>query len=199
MPEGAASHAESFDGGIEVLYFRGMNYLEFNQYLSYLGLKQVDAAALLGVTPRALRRWQSGEQKIPAPVAELVNVWRQLHYAQLPWGADLESIRHVDAEQIRRHQEHDKALGTILRRVEARGGVKEPWRVNLKEHSAAIDSILVTFYKLCNGGFSLGHYRRLDDESASYRDQLLIEEAIVAFASYVAKARTERPSQEWDD
>ena len=189
----------SLDRGLLVLYMKGMLYLEFNRHLEYLGLRQVDAAALMRVTPRALRRWQSGEQEIPAPVAELVKVWRQLHLAQIPWGADLESIWYGDDEQIRRHQEHDKALAAILNQVEARGGLTAPWRVNLKEHYAAIGSMVVTFYKLRSGSFSLQNYRRRDREPDPYRDQSLIEEAVAAFAAAVTKARTERPNQEWDD
>src|ERR1019366_25432 len=72
----------------------------------------------------------------------------------------LESIWYGDDDQIRRHQEHDKALAALLRRVEARGGPAAPWRVNLKEHNATIGPMVVTFYKLLSRSFSLAHYRR---------------------------------------
>ncbi len=94
-----------------------MTNVEFNQHLEALNLKQSDAAALLRVTPRAVRRWQSGEQAIPGTVVELLTVWRQLQAATLPWGADLESIWYGDDDQIRRHQDHDKALAATLERV----------------------------------------------------------------------------------
>ncbi|MGO8844585.1 MAG: hypothetical protein ACLQFI_04455 [Methylocella sp.] len=176
-----------------------MTGAEFNHNLELLGLKQSDAAALLQVTPRAVRRWQSGEQQVPGTVAELVMIWRQLHAANIPWGADLESIWYGDDDQIRRHQDHDKALAAVLRRVKARGGFAAPWRVNLKEHSATLGQMVVRFYKLSSGSFSLQNYRRGDRERDPYRDQLLIEEAIAAFSAAIGKAKSERPEPEWDE
>ena len=175
-----------------------MTSAEFNHHLEMLALKQGDAATLLRVTPRAVRRWQSGEQAVPGTVAELILVWRQLHSARLPWGADLESIWYGDDDQIPLYQEHDKALAALLRRVDARGGPTAPWRVNLKEHNATIGPMVVTFYKLLSRSFSLAHYRRRDREPDPYRDQSLIEDAVAAFAAAVAKARNERPDEEWD-
>jgi hypothetical protein len=176
-----------------------MTNAELNQHLEMLGLKQRDAADLLRVTPRALRRWQSGEQEIPGPVAELVEAWRQLYAAKIPWGADLETIWYGDDDQIRRHQDHDKALAALLRRVENRGGLAAPWRVNLKEHSAALGPMVVRFYKLLSGGFSLANYRRSDTDPDPRRDQILIEDAVAAFAAAIGKARAERPRQVWDE
>ena len=176
-----------------------MTNTEFNQYLTILGLKQSDAATLLRVTPRAVRRWQSGEQKIPGTVAELLMAWHQLHLAKIPWGADLESIWYGDDDQIRRHQEHDKTLAALLGRVEARGGPATPWRVNLKEHSATLGPIVVSFYKLLSGSFSLANYWRGDMTASPSRDRLLIEDAVAAFSSEVSKVRKERPECEWDE
>jgi hypothetical protein len=176
-----------------------MTSAEFNHHLEILGLKQSDAAAFLRVTPRAVRRWQSGEQRIPATVVELVKAWRQLHAARIPWGADLESIWYGDDDQIRRHQDHALALAALLRRVQARGGPATPWRVKLKERSATLGPITVRFYKLLNDGFSLAHYRRGDMPPDPRRDQPLIEDAVAAFAAAVGKMRTERPGQSWDE
>jgi hypothetical protein len=175
-----------------------MTSAEFNQHLETLGLKQAEAAALLRVTPRAVRRWQSGEQEIPGFVDALFDVWRQLHARKIPWGADMESILYGDDDQIDRHREHDEALVDLLRRVEARGGLAAPWRVNLKEHSATLGRMTVGFYKLASGGFSLANYRRSDREPDTYRDRPLIEEAVAAFSEAITKARTERPGQDWD-
>jgi hypothetical protein len=172
---------------------------EFNEHLRVLGLKQHDAATLLRVTARAVRRWQSGEQKVPGTVAELVTVWRQLHAANIPWGADLESIWYGDDDQIRRHQDHDKALAAVLRRVEERGGPAAPWRVNLKDHSAQLGPMVVRFYKLLSRSFSLASYRRADRAPDPYRDRVLIEDAIAAFSAAVTKVRSDHPGDEWDE
>jgi hypothetical protein len=176
-----------------------MTSAELNHHLEMLGLKQTDAAVLLRVTPRAVRRWQSGEQEIPGTVAELVKVWRQLDARKIPWGADLESIWYGDDDQIRRHQDHDKALAALLSRVEARGGPAAPWRVNLKERSATLGPVVVQFYKLLSCSFSLANYRRRDKEPDFNRDQPLIEDAVAAFSAAVSKARAERPEHEWDE
>jgi hypothetical protein len=181
------------------LYSEGMTNEEFNEHLRVLGLKQHDAATLLRVTARAVRRWQSGEQKVPGTVAELVTVWRQLHAANIPWGADLESIWYGDDDQIRRHQDHDKALAAVLRRVEERGGPAAPWRVNLKDYSAQLGPMVVQFYKLLSGSFSLASYRRADRAPDPYRDRALIEDAVAAFSAAVTKVRSHHPGDEWDE
>ncbi len=171
---------------------------EFSQSLNALGLTQTDLAIRLGVTVRSVRRWQTGEQEIPEWVAEVLSAWHQLHARNIPWGADLESIWYGDNEQIRRHQDHDKALAALLKRVKNRGGPAAPWRVNLQDHSATLGRMSVRFYMLASGGFSLANYRRGDVHSDPQRDQALIEDAVAAFASAVSAARTERPRQAWD-
>jgi hypothetical protein len=176
-----------------------MNSDQFNRRLEYLGLKQSDAAALLRVTPRAVRRWQSGEQPLPANVVELLNAWKQLHDKHIPWGPALEAIWPGDDDQIRRKEHHDKALAELLKRVAVRGGLAAPWRVNLKEHSATLGRIDVGFYKLQGGGFSLANYRRGDRDSDAERDRILIEDAVAAFSEAVGNAKEERPDRDWDE
>jgi hypothetical protein len=171
---------------------------QFNMCLETLGLKQSDAAALLRVTPRAVRRWQTGEQAVPGYLVELLEAWRQLHDRNIPWGAALEAIWFGEDDQIRLHQDHDKALAAVLQRVRARGGPAAPWRVNLKEHSATLGRMDVGFYKLQSGSFSLANYRRGDREVDGRRDQDLIEDAVAAFAAAVGKAREEHPDRDWD-
>jgi len=177
-----------------------MTNAEFTQNLAALGLKQNDAAALLRVTPRAVRRWQSGDQEVPGTVAALVKAWCQLHEARIPWSPDLESIWYGDDDQIRRQQDHALALTALLNRVAERGGPPAPWRVNLKERSATLGSTMaVRFYRLLNGGFSLASYRRSDLPPDPRRDQPFIEDAVAAFANSVGKAKAERPGREWDE
>jgi len=172
---------------------------ELTTSLAMLNLTQADLAARLGVAERTVRRWQAGEQQIPTWVVELLDVWRQLHASGVPWGADLESIWYGDDVQIRRHQDHDKALAALLRRVKARGGPAAPWRINLREHSATLGRMTVRFYKLASNSFSLANYRRGDVPPDARRDHQLIEDAVVAFSEAVSAARTARPNQAWDE
>jgi len=172
---------------------------EFNQHLETLGLKQSDAAVLLQVAPRTVRRWQKGEQEIPGTVADLLKAWCQLEKAKLPWTADMESILRGDDDQLHRHQDYAQELAALLRRVEARGGPSAPWRIDLKKHSATLGPMTVVFYALANGGFSPAHYRRADAALDWHRDRNLIEDAIATFASAVSKVRSARPDRNWDE
>jgi hypothetical protein len=167
-----------------------MNAVEFNHYLELLGLSQADLAARLGVTTRTVRRWQSGEQVIPLWATEVLSAWHQLHMLHLPWGADLESIWYGENDQIRLHQAHDKALAALLERVKARGGPAAPWRINLRDFSATLGPITVRFYRLASHSFSLANYRRSDILPDAHRDQILIEDAVAAFAAAISTSKT---------
>ena len=70
---------------------------ELQEHLSYLGLDQPEAARLLSVSPRALRRWLEGEE-VPGPVEQAFKAWRRLHQRKpiwrpsqtaAPWSMDL--------------------------------------------------------------------------------------------------------------
>ncbi|MGD0187916.1 MAG: hypothetical protein ABSC25_22075 [Roseiarcus sp.] len=172
---------------------------EFNQHLEALNLKQSIAATLLRVKPRSVRRWQTGDQEVPANVADLLKAWRQLAKAYLPWTADMESILRGDDDQIERHQDYALELAALTERVRARGGPAAPWRIDLKKHSATLGPMTVSFYLLANGGFSPAHYGRADAAPDWHRDRQLIEDAIAAFAAAVGNARCERPGQNWDE
>lgn len=172
---------------------------ELTKLLAMLNLTQADLAARLGIATRTVRRWQTGEQAIPIWVVEVLDAWRQLHASGLPWGADLESIWYGDDDQIRRHQDHDKALAALLKRVKARGGPAAPWRINLRERSATLGPMVVRFYKLASNSFSLQNYRRGDVSPDARRDRPLIEDAVFAFSEAVRAARAARPSGPWDE
>jgi hypothetical protein len=176
-----------------------MNNTKLTKILANLNLTPADFAARLGVAGRTVRRWQAGEQAIPIWVVEVLDAWRQLHAAGVPWGADLESIWYGDDDQVRRHQDHDKALAALLRRVKARGGPAAPWRINLRQRSATLGQMTVRFYKLASNSFSLQNYRRGDVPPDVFRDRALIEDAIFAFSEAVGAARTARPNQAWDE
>jgi len=176
-----------------------MKNTALTKLLAMLNLTQADLAARLGIATRTVRRWQTGEQAIPIWVVEVLDAWRQLHACGLPWGADLESIWYGDDDQVRRHQDHDKALAALLRRVKARGGPAAPWRINLREHSATLGPMIVRFYRLASNSFSLQNYRRGDVPPNPRRDQPLIEDAVFAFSEAVRAARAARPNQAWDE
>ncbi|MBI2720530.1 MAG: hypothetical protein HYX36_17475 [Rhizobiales bacterium] len=176
-----------------------MTSSEFIDYLRFLGLEQMDAAAMLRVTPRTVRRWQKGDLPVPDTVSDLLRAWRQLAEANIPWAPDLESILQGDSDQIRRHQDHALSLAAVRRRVEARRGPAAPWRISLKEHRATLGPMTVQFYHLANGGFSLASYWRRDKDPDPSRDQHLIEDAVVSFSEAVGEARRRKPNKAWDE
>jgi DNA-binding transcriptional regulator YiaG len=51
-----------------------MTPLQFRTAITKLSLSQVQAAHVLGVTPRTARRWALDEVKIPAPAAKLLRL-----------------------------------------------------------------------------------------------------------------------------
>ncbi|HJX84791.1 MAG TPA: helix-turn-helix domain-containing protein, partial [Candidatus Angelobacter sp.] len=91
-------------------------------HLSQLGLPQFEAAQLLGVSPRTVRRWLEGEA-VPGPVEQVFRAWLRLHDRNLPWRPDSAAIVEDDQEVIALHRAHAINLSDLLARVEARGGV----------------------------------------------------------------------------
>jgi DNA-binding transcriptional regulator YiaG len=51
-----------------------MTALKFRTAIMKLGLSQVQASHLLGVTPRTARRWALGEVNIPPPAEKLLRL-----------------------------------------------------------------------------------------------------------------------------
>lgn len=49
-----------------------MTSVEFRATLALAELSQLEAARMLGVAPRTVRRWALGEADIPPPVAKLL-------------------------------------------------------------------------------------------------------------------------------
>ena len=156
-------------------------------HLTDLGLTQVEAARLLSVSARTVRRWAEGSQNIPGPAEMAMRAWLQLHRRGLAWRPDSEAILMDDPEMIARHRQHALDLDTLLRRVDARGGPAAPWQVNLERGLATLGSLTVSFYKLQNGGFAPQSYRRLDDQAMDQqRDWPLIEDACACIARKLA-------------
>src|SRR5580658_3533664 len=98
-----------------------MTAIELEQTLLRLGLSQTEAAQLLSVAPRTVRRWLEGEE-IPGPAEQTFRAWLRLHEKKLAWRPDSVSIATDNQDQIARHRKHAVELSKMLARVEARGG-----------------------------------------------------------------------------
>ena len=163
---------------------------QFDQYLLRLGLSAAEAAQLLSVSSRTVRRWQEGEE-VPGPAQQAIRAWVRLHERHLPWRPDSVSIAEDDQDQIARHRSHMFDLDAVLRRVEARGGAKAPWSVDWDHGRASLETMEVSFYKLKSGSFSLGPYRRTDSSPDVARDREMIEDAVYCISKALEKKSPE--------
>jgi hypothetical protein len=161
--------------------------LDLPETFSFLGIDQDEAAQLLGVSTRTLRRWIEGEE-IPGPAKAALTAWRQLHARHLAWKPDSIAVFEDDQDQIERARKHAEDVAGIIQRVEARGGPKNPWSVNLAKCTATFGPFEVGFYKLQNGGFSFSSYRRKDSSPDLTRDRPYLEDAAYSIADAFSKA-----------
>jgi transcriptional regulator with XRE-family HTH domain len=165
-----------------------MTQRELGDHLTALRLTQSEAAQLLGVSTRTLRRWVEGEE-VPGPAEAALRAWRKLSTNNLPWKPDSVSIVEDDQDQIARHRLHTIGLSDLLARVEARGGARIPWAVNIVNGNAVLGPVEVAFYKLQSGGFSVSFYTRKDTAPDVSRDWPLIEDAIYCIAKELGNQR----------
>lgn len=161
-----------------------MTSTEFRTCLRQLGLTQTEAAALLSVAPRTVRRWAEDGAEIPGPAEHVLRAWTGLQRRGLPWHPD-----DTDADQIARHREHAIELYELLLRVERRGGPSGSWTVDIDKGIATLGPMRVAFYKLRNGGFSPASYRRTDGPADFQRDWPFIEDAFACVAKAFAERR----------
>jgi transcriptional regulator with XRE-family HTH domain len=164
-----------------------MTSREFAEYLSNLRLTLAEAAQLLGVSERSVRRWTEGES-VPGPVEAALRAWRVLDNRRLPWKPDSVSVFYDDQDQIQRIRDHSELLDTLISTVEARGGPSNPWTVDLARQRATFGPAEVAFYKLQNGGFSPTTYRRLD-RTPTEDDKIEIQDACYCIAQAFSRAR----------
>ncbi len=169
-----------------------MTNSEFQDCLDRLGLSQTEAARLLSVSPRTVRRWAEERAEIPGPAEQALHAWIRLDRFGLPWRPDGVAIGENDpekiAEQIALYRQDAINLDKLIRKVEARGGPAAPWHVDLKKRQATLGPISVSFYRLGNGGFSPAFYRRSDVHPDLKRDWTLLEDAFACIANAIAKA-----------
>jgi hypothetical protein len=157
-------------------------------HLSALHLDSIEAAQLLGVSPRTLRRWLEGEP-IPGPAEAALHAWRTLAERHLPWKPDSLSILEDDQDQIQRHNRHTQEIAKLIEHVEKRGGEKNPWTVDIGRGTATFGPFEVGFYKLQSEGFSLSNYRRKDQAPDMETDREFIEDATYCISKAFAKAK----------
>jgi hypothetical protein len=159
---------------------------ELQEHLAILHLSYDEAAQLLGVATRTVRRWFEGEA-VPGPVEQAFRAWRRLHHRNLPWRPDTVAINENDQQQIGAHREHAIVMSETLERVAARGGPRSPWYVDRVGCRAILGKMEVSFYRLPNGGFSLANYTRKDTYPDVERDQELIDDAVFCIAKEMKK------------
>ena len=168
-----------------------MGALEFRNMIAELDLSQVEAARLLSVNDRTVRRWAEGISEIPGPVEQALLAWVRLDRVGLPWRPDEITLASLDeeevAKQISLHRQHVLDLDSVLRRVSERGGPAAPWKVDLRERRASLGPLEVRFYPMPNGQFSPSNYRRKDSLPDIKRDQPLLEDAYSCIANEIAR------------
>ena len=169
-----------------------MNAIELRGALDELGISQVEAAILLGVSDRSVRRWVEGPDEVPGPVEQTLRAWLRLERARLAWRPDSEmiggEISDELANQIASYRRHALGLDALIKKVKLRGGPAAPWRVDLKRCVATLGPIEVTFDALTNGGFSPAHYTRKDGPLDQKRDQPLLDDAYACIAEEIRLA-----------
>jgi hypothetical protein len=163
-----------------------MSSNELANCFNILGLSQPDAAQLLGVSDRTVRRWLD-DVEVPKPVEQAIRAWQRLHARNLVWRPDTVAIVEDDQPQIAASRNHAIALDEVLRRVETRGGPRMPWIVDREGCRASLGPMEVSFYKLASGGFSLANYRRKDGYPDVERDQEFIDDATFYIAKEMKK------------
>jgi len=160
-----------------------MTAIEFRDCLTQLGLTQMEAARLLEVDPRTVRRWAEDKgADIPGPAEHALRAWQELQRRGLPWRPGDDDA----AEQLGPHRAHAIELYELLLRVDKRGGPSNAWSVDIERGQATLGPVRVSFYKLTNGGFSPSFYTRSDGHPDIKRDWQLIEDAFACIAKAFA-------------
>lgn len=170
-----------------------MTNFDLKASLAFLKLDVAEAAKLLDVSERTVRRWADGEE-IPGPARAAFDAWRRLAERHLPWRPDELSLRDNDREQIEGMRAHAKDFATLLRLVESRGGPRNPWTVDLTAGRATFGPFKISFYKLANGGFSLSSYSRADQPPDFDEDSVYLQDASYCIARELAKIGPVRES-----
>src|SRR5687767_2381505 len=127
-----------------------MTKSELHHSLERLGLSDGEAALLLSVDPRTVRRWRANPAEIPGPAQEALRAWIRLDERGLAWRPDSVAIGESDpadlASAIVAYRNQAIDLDSLLSRVKARGGPAAPWTVDLAKRRADLGALSITFY-----------------------------------------------------
>jgi hypothetical protein len=171
-----------------------MSIGELTSILSILGVDQDEAAQLLGIDARTMRRWSSKSEDIPGPAIVALRAWRAMQERQMNWKPDELSLLEDDQDQIAKYRNHIVDLNAALKEVEERGGPKSPWAVDLSKKSAIFGPFQVRFYELkSDKGFSLSSYRRRDQAPDLQRDMHFLQDAAYCYGKAINRAKEAPP------
>jgi hypothetical protein len=169
-----------------------MSKTELQRCLLRLGLSDSEAALLLSVDPRTVRRWRTKPEEIPGPAEQALLAWARLDECGLAWRPDSLAMGERDpadiAREVAAYRNHAIELDALLSRVRARGGPAAPWVVDLEKRRADLGALSITFYAAGNGSFSPQGYSRRDIDPDLQRDWHLIEDGLATVAAAIAKA-----------
>jgi hypothetical protein len=163
-----------------------MNRQEVLDHLEALDISRDEAAIFLGVSKRTVNRWCDGDE-VPGPVEAALRAWLSLHKRGLAWKPDSISVLEANEDQIERQRKYAIRFNAMLNEVEKRGGPSTPWKVNFSRSTAKFATSEISFYKLANGGFSIGSYRRSDRHPDLAQDLPLIQDAAYCVANEYKK------------
>jgi hypothetical protein len=163
-----------------------MKQREVLSHLEALDISLGEAATFLGVSKRTVNRWCDGDE-VPGPVEAALRAWLSLHKRGLAWRPDSISVLEADEDQIERQRKYAIRFNAMLNEVEKRGGPSTPWKVNFFSSTAKFATSEISFYKLANGGFSIGSYRRSDRHPDLAQDLPLIQDAAFCIANEYQK------------
>jgi len=162
-----------------------MNATQFRSTLAELRLTQVEAATLLGVDGRTVRRWIEANE-VSGPADRALRAWVTLNRIGLAWRPDGRAIAENSENQLAKYRQHAIDLVTVVEKVKNRGGPRLPWTVDLDRCLAKAGEMEVYFYKLANGSFSPQSYSR-PGHPDPIRDQPLLEDAYACIAERLAQ------------
>jgi Homeodomain-like domain len=170
-----------------------MSRTELAVLLDQLGLTQAEAARLLSVNVRTVRRWVEEPAEIPGPAEQALRAWLRLNRLGMAWRPDGLPLGEDEidemAKQLALYRRHAIHLDALLQQVEARGGPAAPWNVDVEANVATLGPMRVGYYRLPNGGFSPSTYRRTDAEPDLDRDAHLLQDAYACIARALADPR----------